>query len=263
MEMRMKRFYKSTVCFLFVIVVALYTTVPALAVDIGFMDEHGAEGEALLEAYKEALEPIKNGDYPILEEKMETSSERIYNSYYEKITGKSQEEFSALSTYDKVLLASTFIEPYYINDLGQTYNNETEWTYATDKFLLMFSVCCNDDENMKSAYNSLMYWQYQYYQSSGAFYNFVEGKDTLDYIDDKYIEDMHKETEDTISSAVISSSPKSDTSSVSSERNIWDGLKDKVSTHILTIVLLFAFVTAGAVIAIRKKKVNAQNDEVQ
>lgn len=264
--MRMNLFLKNAVCFMFVIAVASLAAIPAFAVDLAYLDEHGEEGQELWEAYKTELEPLRSGVYPTVDETMDMYTERKYSKYYEEITGRPQEEFNSLSTYDKVLLASTFIEPYYINDLGQTYNNDTEWTYATDTFNMMFGVCCDNNKDMKSAYNKLMYWQYRYYQSSGAFYNFVEGRDSLDYLNDKYVEDMKKDTENSVTSKATSSSSET-TSYVSSEvkedKGIWSDFIDKVKSHIFTITLLCAFVVAGAVIGIRKKRVNAQNDNVQ
>lgn len=188
--MKKKHLSKSLVCLMMVILFSMAASVPAFAVDLGYLDEHEAEGQELWEAYKKALEPLKSDEYPSAIERIDKLTERYYASYFEKITGRPQEEFTSLSAYDRALIGSTFIEPYYMNDLGQTYNNDTEWTYATDTFISLFKKHLDDNKDMKSAYNSLMYWQYGYYQSSGAFYNFVEERDSLDYLNDKYIEDM-------------------------------------------------------------------------
>lgn len=266
----MNKFIKCTICILFVLVFALLAVVPAVAVDIAYIDEHGAEGEELWEDYKMALKTVRLDDNKDAVDRINSLSEKYHASYYEKIIGRPQDEFISLSNYDKVLLASTLIEPYYMSDLGQTYNSEQEWTYATDTFTMFFEKYFRDDSetmnNLKLSYNKLMTWQYGYYQSSGAFYNFVEDMDSLDYLNEKYIEDMQKETEDSVSSTIASPSSKVTSSSpISSDnkRSIWGNVKDNVKTHIITIVLLLAFLIAGAVIAIRKKRVNAQDNDIQ
>lgn len=191
--------------------ILMFASFPAYAVDIGYMDEHGAEGEELFEAFKEAYKSaldLKSGNTQSIDNRINDLTEIRHASYYELITGKSQDEYISLSNYDKVILASTFIEPYYKSDLGQTYNNDTEWSYATDTFMGFFEKYFRDDDivkdKLKLSYKNLMYWQYQYYQSSGSFYNFVEGMDTLDYINEKYIDDM--KSSDTSSSETATES---------------------------------------------------------
>ena len=263
----MRKIMKRGLCLLFALLVVVATSVPAFAEELEYMKEHGEEGQRLWEAYQEALKPLRDGDYPRAYEYVvdELSPER-YNEAYEKMTGRPQEEYIAFSPYEKFLWASTILEPYFALDIGYTFNSTSEWSYAAmNIFSGIFQLRCDDNKEMANAYNELMYWLYDYYDHSGALYNFNDGKDTLDYINEKYVNEDNKESEDS-SNAVVSSSssePEFDSSTVESEEEetgIWGGVLKNLKSHIFTIILLLFFVGAMAVIALRKKRVNIQDD---
>ena len=227
----MRKIMKRGLCLLFTLLVVVATSVPAFAEELEYMKEHGEEGQRLWEAYQEALKPLIDGEYPRAYEKVDELSSDPYNRYnvmYEKMTGRSQEEYFALSPYEKFLWASTILEPYFCLDIGYTFNSPSEWSYAMSIFNGIFQLRCDDNKEIAQAYNELMYWLYDYYDHSGALYNFNDGKDTLDYINEKYVNEDNKESED-------SSSEEPDNVNTASIAEPTSTASGNVSVHISNI----------------------------
>lgn len=262
----MRKIMKRGLCLLFALLVVVATSVPAFAEELEYMKEHGEEGQRLWEAYQESLKPLRDGVYPRAYEELDELSSERYNEAYEKMTGRSQEEYIAFSPYEKFLWASTILEPYFALDIGYTFNSTSEWSYAAmSTFDGVFWLRCDDNQEMANAYNELMYWLYNYYDHSGALYNFNDGKDTLDYINEKYVNEDNKESED-------SSSEEPDNVDTASIAEPMSTASGNVSVHIsniesskvtanngskvsvVIIVVLAAVIGVMAVMLFRKKR---------
>lgn len=264
----MRKIMKRGLCLLFALLVIFATSVPAFAEELEYMKEHGEEGQRLWEAYQEALKPLRDGEYPRAYERLDELSAEPYNRYnemYEKMTGRPQEEYFALSPYEQFLWASTILEPYWRADIGYTFNSTSEWYDAMSTFDGVFWLNCDDNKDMANAYHELMYWLYDYYDHSGALYNFNDGKDTLDYINEKYVNEDNKDSED-------SSSEEPDDVDTASLTEPMSTASENVSVHIsniesskvtanngskvpvVIIVVLVAVIGVMAVALFRKKR---------
>lgn len=261
----MRNIMKRGLCLLFTLLVVVATSVPAFAEDLEYMKEHGEEGQRLWEAYQESLKPLRDGEYPRAYERLDELSSECYNEAYEKMTGHSQDEYIAFSPYEKFLWASTILEPYWRADIGYTFNSPLEWFDAKSTFSVIFQLRCDDNKEIAYAYNELMYWLYNYYDHSGALYNFNDGKDTLDYINEKYVNEDNKDSED-------SSSEEPDNVDTASIAEPMSTASGNVSVHIsnvesskvtanngskvsvVIIVVLAAVIGVMAVALFRKKR---------
>ena len=182
----MKTVMGNTISAIMAMLIMFSISMSAYAVDVDYMDKHGEEGKELWNNYIDALAPVKEGNYPeILDNYNYLSSGYKYN--YERLTKKNGQEFLEMSDYD-MLLWDTSILPFTYVD-NASYRDKVEWgaKYRTEKRAFKDYITDEDDyKKIYDAYIALMDWSYYYYESTGGFYNFIEDKDSFDYVNEYY-----------------------------------------------------------------------------
>ena len=295
----MNKFVKYFVSFALVITVLLSTSLIAFAADDEYMAEHGEEGRKLWEDVVQALSPVLTAtsehDYEwwsmirIWDLDEESVKEYGYSrpdflDVYPAYTYRTQKELDELSSYELLLwdIAALGIE----RDIlySGAINSYEDWYDAYYRYIVSpkFSRLSNSDERKKTlldACEAYMEWSWNYYHATGCIYNFIENKDSLDYIHERYDTESDKEsdTKDTEDSASSVSSFTSMVSSTSSEnstvsvitsteqsvekRGIWGsvlyGLRKSWFTLLIIVVL-------GGVLAYKeiiKRKYNMDDDD--
>lgn len=263
----MKRRVLKISCLTFAIVLMFSLSLTAFAANSDYMAEHGEEGEQLWKNYLEAIEPIKNGEYPEFTDFVEQMA-YIDSPHYADLTYGEAQEFLDMSTYDKILWDSIIVYPFSRqNNGGNYYTSLDGWKgFAAREYRGEFALFCSkeDAKVMQTAYAELMEWLYYYYDSTGAFYNFIDGKDSFDYINEHFEhDDTDTDTEDTVvvSSSTEGNSYTETTSNVAEKRGVWDNFFDSIKNHLFTVILFVVLVVVMAVIAFYKKKFNIQNND--
>lgn len=285
-------FFKLFCIILTIVLLCSGSPFTAFAVDLDYMNENREEGERLWQNYLEAIEPIKNGEYPKYTEFIElVITSDLSPQHYADLTYRSEQEYLDMTTYDKILWNSIIVYPFSRqNNGGNYYNSLDGWKgYAMDAYSRDFKLFCSDEDSvvMLEAYSALMEWLYYYYESTGAFYNFIEDKDSIDYINDYYDsvekekstekDTEEKDTDDTVAVTSVESKEEQVSSVptrtsgeaisavnsevVKEERGIWSNFLDNLKSHLFTVILASVFVVLSIGLVIYKKRFNINKEE--
>jgi len=225
------------------------------------------EADALWRTFLETVAPIET-DIKYASILKLVSDTAVFNStYYENATGNSKDEYLEMTNFEQFLWYSTYILPinaitssdydtycgsvakWNSNAVGIPYN----WfnTYATSE--------------MADAYRALMEWDYYYFTSNGAVYNFITGKSSIENNDLEVLspddangndgEPTQEEIDDLIKEEIESTDTDTD-------KGIWSDTKKLIKDNVVTLVILLILVGATIGVIIYRKRKTIDDDKV-
>jgi len=216
------------------------------------------EADALWQTFLETVAPIETDSKYASILKIVNNTAQVQSTYYENATGNSKDEYLEMSNFEQFLWYSTYILPvnaitasdydtycgsvakWNSNAVGIPYN----WfnTYGTSE--------------MADAYRALMEWDYHYFTSHGAVYNFITGKSSIENSDlDVLSPDDADGNDGEPTQEEIDDLIKEETESTDTNKGIWSNTTKLIKDNIVTLVILLVLVGATiGVIVYRKRK---------
>lgn len=263
----MKSIIRKTISILIVILTMISISMSAYAVDVDYMDKHGEKGKELWESYLDALTPVKEGKYPELLDLYVYLSDN-YMRYYNNLTKRDEQDFLDMSDYEQLLWDTSVLIMDYE---GASYKNYDQWRAIYSLATQEFNTYIKDkDESLeiRKAYIALMDWSYYYYESTGGFYNFIEDKDSFDYINDYYDTDTSSKEKETSKDIEENNSRNSESvetnsseitvvSDISSSAASFKSADEEIKgshTGVVVVVIVILVIAAIVFVVIQKKK---------
>lgn len=198
------------------------------------------------------------------------SGVEFYSGYYEEATGRSKDEYAAMTSFERFLWYSTYIMPV-IAITSSSYNtylsSVTKWNTRSvgTPYRMLKSYGTIE---MAEAYRELMEWDYYYFMENGAVMNFMTGKtslenDELEVLDASEADGNGDPTQEEIESLLREEFGGGFEAELEAElgereeadRGIWGNTIALIKDNALTIIILL--ILAGAtvgVIVYRKRK---------
>lgn len=271
----MKNLFKSfcSVSLVAILMFCLCTT--AFAIDEDYMAEHGEEGQALWEDFLKYVDM-----YP------DVFIGQPYDTLYNGYTYRDGREMDDMTEKDMWLWNNTVLFFFNANpDSWDSWGNVSLDSVNSLKnyFRINYNDVNKDDVQLViDSYKALSSWEWDYYNSTGRFYNFIENKDSLDYMNEHFGEEDVSDsdvsdTKDTesiesvisssvesnsgINSSMISSAVSSSASLSSSRTGAWTRVTTSLKNSIFTIVIAIVLVGILAFLAYRRKKYNMGNND--
>ena len=221
--MRAKSIIKYLLSTALAVSVMLSVSMTAFAVDEDYMAEHGEEGQRLWERFLEVSEGV---EYPAPD---------TFAPQYEEYTMREQEEFFTFSPHNVWLWGETVLA--YVSA-----DKQASWDRIRgreEEFIRKREG--ENGEIISAAYHDLIVWQNLYWEHTGRLYNFMENKDSLDYINEHYNSSdsdtvISSEAKSGIDSSVISSTSESVFSSSASVETTSNTASNKEVSDVSSVI---------------------------
>lgn len=194
-----------------------------------------------------------------------------YASWYESyVDGGTQEDFLAMSLYDRFVWVETYLTfAYYVNsgDYDKYFGSEENFnTYAIGNFINRIENI-SGYEPVEEAYLALVQWQYDYVIENGYPYNFINNRSYLDEVGSspEDVTEAETESEATTEDEEIAEA-REELMAELSEEEIAELTEDTGTTEeadstssggmgiVIVLIIVVVVIGGGAFLFLRKKK---------
>lgn len=248
-----------------------------VAEDSATVETGNKEADEVFNHFLETVSVMETDEkYHILLNSMD-GMDGLYAPNYVKYVGGTEEEYKALSLYEKYIVYETYMEVQrtlsvtgnYSEKFGTEEKFKTNYIYNNSFFRAVRSVA---DEEVKQAFIDILLWQYDYIMEHGCCYNFITGKsyleiggeskfknEALQQEAEKNAADMQAVYDDLVASGDLEEVRDAFSADLDEQVALSSSVSEASSSNNgLVIIIVTAIIVCGAVaiVAILKKKQN-------
>lgn len=187
-----------------------------------------------------------------------------YTSY---VSGGTQEEWEAMSLYERFVWAESYLRFAYASASGhfdEYYGSEENFEESVTSLVTVRMELQEGYEEVEAAYLALADWQWAYVLENGVPYNFLNGTTYLEEIAAEPVaEEETKEeiTEDTEEEEVIEETEETEAEEeTEEEEGIWSDTLDELAGNLVALIIAAGLACAVGVVVYKRKQMNLDDD---
>jgi len=236
----------------------------------GAYEVSNEEADKVYKAFLEATSHIADSDewYNALLVHYEMFGEARYAKWYaEYVEGGTEEEFNAMSLYDKFVWTESYLVYAWAVNSGEMsvyFGSEENFENSITRHITGMIDDAPDYEPVEEAYLALAKWQYDYVQEMGVPYNFITGRSYLEEVGKTPEPETEKKTDEeeiAEAAAELLEDADEDTKEDVKGNGIWDETLEALSRNMLTIIILVILCIAVAFVVWKRKSLNISDDK--